>query len=84
MRSDPGPDGKYKLYRNNIICWLKEAFEEVNHNLYSLNRISKAFTAYGQDHRSKDQTAFHDYLANHEENGVYKSLIENQQSLNLE
>ena len=78
IRSDPGPGGKYKVERSDVIQWFEEAFEEVDNNLASLLRISKAFSAYGQDHRSSDQTAFLQYLAKHEENGVYKSLLENQ------
>lgn len=84
IRSDPGPGGKYKVERSDVIQWLEEAFEEVDNNLASLLRISKAFSAYGQDHRSSDQTAFLQYLAKHEENGVYKSLLENQKCVDLE
>jgi transposase len=93
IRSDPGPGGKYKLDRDNIICWLEDAFEEVNVNLSPQCKIAKAFATYGQDHRSKDQTALHEYqakheengyLAKHEENGIYKSLIEQQKSLDLD
>jgi len=84
MRSDPGPGGKYKVERSDVIQWLEEAFEEVDNNLASLLRISKAFSAYSQDHRSSDQTAFLQYLAKHKENGVYKSLLENQKCVDLE
>ena len=74
IRSDPGPGGKYKIERSDVIQWLEEAIEEVDGNLASGSRIAKAFAIYGQDHRSNDHTAFIEYLAKHEENGVYKSL----------
>jgi len=84
IRSDPGPGGKYKIARSDVIQWLEEAIEEVDGNLASGSRIAKAFAIYGQDHRSNDHTAFIEYLAKHEENGVYKSLLENQTCLELE
>jgi hypothetical protein len=76
IRSDPGPDGKYKLDRKVVIDWLEEAVEEVDKILSSLSRISKAFRTYGQDHWIQGAAACQDYLTKHEENGVYQSLIQ--------
>ena len=84
MRSDRGPGGKYKVERSDVIQWLEEAFEEVNSNFAPLLRISEAFSAYGQDYRFLDQTAFLQYLAKQEENGVYKSLLENQKCVDID
>jgi hypothetical protein len=64
IRSDPGPGQKSKIYHKDIIGWLEEAIEEVDSNLLSIFRISKAFLAYGQDHCSQDQTASWSILAN--------------------
>jgi len=75
--------GVTRLDRKVVIDWL-EAVEEVDKNLSSLSRISKAFRTYGQDHRIQDVAAFQDYLAKHEENGVYQALLQNQRSLDLD
>ena len=60
------------------------AFEEVNCNLAPLLRISKAFSPYGQDHRSSDQTASLQYLAKQEENVFYKSLLKNHKYVDID
>lgn len=83
IRSDPGPGGKYKVDRKNVISWLEVATEEVNDIFQRNSAIQKAFLTYGQDHRSEDQSELESYLASHEGDGVYKSLLANQQSLEL-
>ena len=84
MQVDPGPGAKYKVDRWDVLSWLEESMEEVNQKMSMDSQISKAFAAYGQDFRSEDQSKLTEYLAKHEENGVYQSLLSNQQSLDLE
>lgn len=84
IRNDPGPGGKYKVDRKDVIIWLEEAVEEVDTKMSTTKQISKAFAQYGQDFRSQDQSELAEYLAKHEENGVYASLLSNQRALDLE
>jgi hypothetical protein len=84
IRNDPGPGGKYKVERRDILSWLEESMEEVNEKLTPSSQIAKSFSMYGQDFRSDDGTEILEYLAKHEDNGVYKSLLNNQQALDLE
>lgn len=84
MKVDPGPGGKYKVDWKDVLSWLEEALEEVDAHLKMGNKTGKAFAKYGQDYRCDDQSALGQYLAKHEENGVYKSLLSNQQLLDLE
>jgi hypothetical protein len=56
----------------------------VNEKLPSNSQIAEAFLTYGQDFRSNDQSDLLAYLAKHEENGVYRSLINNQQAIDME
>lgn len=48
------------------------------------SQIAQAFNTYGQDFRSSEQYKFAEYLAKHEENGVYRALLGNQRSFDLE
>lgn len=84
IRSDPGPGGKYKVDRRDIITWLEESMEEVNSHMAPQSQIAKAFNTYGQDFRSSEQSKFTEYLAKHEENGVYRALLSNQRSIDME
>lgn len=84
IASDPGPGGKYKVDRKDVVSWLEEAIEDVNAHMSSRSAVAKAFATYGQDFRLENSSALAEYLAKHEENCVYRSLISNQQSLNLE
>ena len=84
MRSDPGPGGKYKVERGDVISWLEQSIEDVNTAMSTNSEVSKAFATYGQDFRCEDQSELIAYLGKHEENGVYKSLLQNQQALDLE
>lgn len=84
IASDPGPGGKYKVDRKDVISWLEQSIEDVNARMSTRSEVAKAFVTYGQDFRCANQSALAEYLAKHEENGVYQSLIDNQRSLDLE
>ena len=84
IRSDPGPGGKYKVDRKDVISWLEDSMEEVNQKMSTSSQVSKAFAKYGQDYCQEDQSELSAYLAKFEENGVYQSLIDNQRVLDLE
>ena len=84
IASDPGPGGKYKVDRKDVLSWLEQAIEDVNAHMSSGSEVAKAFATYGQDFRRANCCELAAYLAKHEENGVYRSLISNQQSLDLE
>ena len=84
IRSDPGPGGKYKVDQKDVISWQEDAMEEVNKKMSTSSQIFKAFTKYGQDYLQEDASELSSYLAKFEEDGMYKSLLTNQQALNLE
>lgn len=83
IRNDPGPSGKYKVEREDVISWLEHSIDQFDKKMSPNQGIAKAFLSYGQDHRSAESTLFQEHLAKHEENGVYRSLIENQSALDL-
>ncbi|KAL2631239.1 hypothetical protein R1flu_015925 [Riccia fluitans] len=78
IASDPGPGGKYKVDRKDVISWLEKSIEDVNARMSTRSEVAKAFVTYGQDFRCANQSALAESLAKHEENGVYQSLIDNQ------
>ena len=84
ISADPGPGGKYKVDRRDILIWLEQAILEVNEKMSAKREVAKAFAKYGQDFRSAISTALAEYLGKHEENGVYKALLQNQEALILE
>ena len=46
--------------------------------------IEKAFKKYGQDFRTTDASELDAWLVKNEENGIYKSLLDNQSSFELQ
>jgi transposase len=82
--SDPGPGGKYKVDRKDVLSWLEHAIEDVNARMSQRAEVAKAFATYGQDPRLPDCSALAESLAKHERDGVYRSLLNNQEALNLE
>jgi hypothetical protein len=84
IESDPGPGGRYKVDRKDGISWLEQSIEDVNESISRNSMVSKSFIAYGQDFRREDQTELLEHLAKHEENGVYQSLLRNQQVISLD
>lgn len=84
IKSDPSPGVKYKVDRKLIIAWHEEVLEEVNAKMSTTSQISKAFVKYGQDFHIEDQSELTAFLAKHEENGIYQSLVNTQQALDLE
>jgi len=84
IKSDPGPGGKFKVDRKDVISWLEQSIEDVNESMSRNSMVSKSFIAYGQDFRCEEQTELLEHLAKHEENGVYQSLFRNQQALSLD
>ena len=67
-----------------FLSWLEQPVEDVNAHMSSRSEVAKAFATYGQDPRRPDCSALAECLAKHERNGVYRSLLSNQQALNLE
>ena len=64
--------------------WLEQAIEDVNDHMSSRSEVSKAFATYGQDFRRENCSGLSENLAKHKENVIYRSLISNQKSLNME
>lgn len=84
IASDHDPGGKYKVDRKDVSSWLEQSIEDINARMSTCSEVAKAFVTYGQDFRCANQSALAEYLAKHEENDVYQSLIDNQRSLDLE
>ena len=83
LKNDPGPGGKYKISRDDIFSWLEIAVEDFNEKMGPSEAIGKAFGCYGQDFRTTDTTALMSYLGKWEEDGIYRSLISNQTTLDV-
>jgi hypothetical protein len=83
MRSDPGPGGKYKVNRDDVLVWIEDAAKEVSRNLLVDRSIAAAFRKYGQDPRSDDTTELLEGLRSLQANRIYASLLENQAALDL-
>ncbi len=83
MKVDPGVGGKYRVARDDLITWLENATEHFDNKAETTRAIERAFGKYGQDPRSSDQSHLMEYLAGHEENGIYGSLLENQTAVEL-
>ena len=49
IASDPGPGGKYKVDRKDVLSWLEQAIEDVNAHMSSGSEVAKAFATYGKD-----------------------------------
>ena len=47
IRSDPGPGGKYKVDRKDIIGWLEHSTEDLSDKLMPTKVIDKSFKKYG-------------------------------------
>ena len=84
IRSDPGPGGKYKVDRKDIIGWLEHSTEDLSDKLMPTKVIEKAFKKYGQDFRTTDASELDAWLVKNEENGIYKSLLDNQSAFELQ
>ena len=84
MRSDPGPGGKYKVERDDVLVWIEEATKELSRKLLVDRSIAGAFKKYGQDPRCEDIAELMDGLQCLQENRIYASLLENQAALDLE
>ena len=80
IRTDPGPGMKYKIDRDLIITWIENATHDLNLKFKEDGSVKKAFLKFGQDPRHENT----DFLLNHlsilNENCIYKSLQENQQT----
>jgi hypothetical protein len=87
IRNDPGPGGKYKVERDDVLVWLEQGISEFNAANKNKRTIEHAFRRYGQDFRvnpDEPNSEFANHITNLCENSIYGSLIENQTALSLD
>ena len=66
-----------------ILSWLEESIEEVNNKMLTHSQVSRDFATYEQYFHCEYNSSLNRYLEKYADNGVYKSLLSNQRSLEL-
>ncbi len=84
MQNDPGPGGKYKVPRDNVIQWIEDSVRSFNQNQEDNKGIAHAFKKYGQDFRCEESLDFVQHLSTFSENCIYSSLLENQTAVDFD